>query len=82
MEFTVENGTAKATVVTDVEDAKIFLAVYEGNMLKTVLSGASGEELTISGVASGNIVKVFAWNMSNLVPLTINPDYITSITVQ
>ena len=82
MEFTVENGTAKATVVTDVEDAKIFLAVYEGGKLKNIQDGISGEELTISGIASGNTVKVFAWSMNDLVPLTIDPDYVMSITVQ
>ena len=82
MEFTVENGTAKATVVTDVEDAKIFLAVYEGEMLKKIKTGVSGDELTISDIASGNTVKVFAWGMDGLVPLTMDPDNDTSVTVQ
>ena len=80
--FTVENGTAKAKVVTDVEDAKIILAVYNGSRLVGAVMGVSGEELTLSGIASGNEVKVFAWNMQKFIPLTINPDYNMSLTVQ
>ncbi len=80
-DFTVENGTAKATVVTAVEGAKVILAKYDGTKLIGVTMGDSGEELTIS-VETGNIVEVFMWNMQTLVPLTINPDYEQSITVQ
>ena len=80
--LTVENGVAVAKVTTDVENAKAFLAVFRGSRLVSADMGVSGEELTLSGVEAGDEVKVFAWNMQKLVPLTINPDYNMSLTVQ
>ena len=73
LEFSVVDGVAKATVTTNVANAKIFLASYLGTALTGATVGEAGEELTLTGIGASHTVKVFAWDMTTMAPLTINP---------